>query len=1395
MEQLVSVLDNTPTAVVVMAIDDNELLFANGAARKIKEFGEQACGLTFAFEQLCPGNESLNRTELVEREVSFSGKIYELKGKIIDWGDRAAQIEYIWDVTEQRRLEVELTAANDKMQNIVNSIPGGVAVYRVASEFETVYFSEGVPAMLGYKAEEYEELFSHDAMKAIYPEDTASAKKSIYETVKNHSSADFEFRNNHRDGHLVWIRAQAKQVGEENGFPLVQVVFHNITALKETQMELNHLINAIPGGIASYRVEKDRFIPIFFSDGVPALSGYTRDEYENLFRNKTLGFVYSADRERVLMSVIAALKSGDELDISYRVNHKDGRVLWQHLNGRRMGPLAETPRFYAVITDISEESRIFQNIANETADGVYVIDKQNYDLLYSNESNGLFASGKARVGEKCFTALHGKTAPCEFCTLKAFSPDGQEHEMKVADNIYSTRFRETNWNGIPAYIQYVRDITEETKVRLEKERLEMYFRNIIETLPGGVSVIRVDQDDKSALEYVSNGFATMTHMSIEEIYHLYGDDICRGVHPDDVPEVQNRLAQYLKQNEGHCELIGRMKLGDGGYLWVKNTLTMLKSNDGIRRMYCVYTDVSNSVAEKEQLRRQYEDLIIAHYRTPGPNELILGHCNITQNRIIEIWDSTNSDLLKNFGDVREDFFTRLSGLVVDPKEQQAFLGTYLNAPALAAFRRKDTEQILRCFVKLPQEEKGRYVKFKVNMVEAPDSGDITGILTVTDITNQTIYDRIWHGLSITNHDFVIDLDLDRDSYTLLACKKGAYCVPDSIGTHSGRVEYMAGHSVVPRDIELYSKALDPQEIRRRLSEDDSYTFTFSITDEVGEIRTENMTVSAIDLRLGRVCLVRTDITESLREQQGLLNMLSYTFELMGFLHVNSESFTMYTRRIVLENLSPYVVENYNDKVEDFTGQFGSPEDREKVCEQFRMDNMLLRLSEKPSGYDFVFPYCSETGLRYKQVIVLWGDKNHSTICMVRADVTDMLAAERQAKRELQEALELAEEANRAKSDFLSAMSHDIRTPMNAIIGMTTLAEAHADDSARVADCLKKISISGRHLLSLINDILDMSKIEHSKIALNRMKICLNEQVGQLNAIIAPQAEEAGLDYSTEMKEIEHEYFYGDSLRFNQILINLLSNAVKFTPKGGRVHFIIEEVPSEKGGGWVRYRATVVDSGIGMSEDFRAHIFEPFARNPATSQIEGTGLGLSVTKGLVDQMGGTISFSSSVGRGSTFRVELEFETVRDAETAETMGLENDLSSAGDESVFKGRRFLIAEDNVINAEIISELLGMYGAETVVMPDGEQAVNEFRTSAPFTYDAVLMDIQMPKLNGYDAAREIRGTDRGDAKEIPIIAMTANAFAEDIQLAMEAGMNAHVAKPIDVGVMRAAICKTLNL
>lgn len=1298
------------------------------------------------------------------------------------------------DVSERVQLDRELAQASEKIQDMVNAIPGGVAIYKVADTFETTYFSDGVAELTGYSVEAYRQLARDaGAPYGIYCEDVPKVKDKARAVIRDHGSAEVEFRQLHRDGHIVWVRLQMKWMGEEDGCALLHCVFHNISDLKQAQLELEYLVNSIPGGIASFQVENDQFIPTFCSDGVMALSGHTREEFAALVGQNVLNTVYEPDRERVLAAAQAALRSGEVLDVSYRTRHKDGTLLWVHLNGRRIGPSAQSTRFYAVFTGMSAEGRLYQELMDETADGIYVVDQQTYDLLYVNEPKRLFTGGHNLLGQKCYQALHNQPQPCAFCTLHSHPPDGQKHAMTVegTGRFYTTRFRTLDWNGIPAYVKYVQDVTEEVKTRKEKERLEEYFQTMVKNLPGGIAVVRREAGGGMVPEYLSDGFAALTGMTLEEAWALYRTDALAGVHPEDLAQVDAQMTAYMASRASQCELVYRLKRGGGGYLWVQNTLTLIQNEGGESRVYAVYRDLTEEREEQERVRQQYKEMIVQHYRAQDPNALIVGHCNITQNRILEIIDHTHSDLLKTFGTVREEFFAGIATLVVDEGERQAFLDTYLNAPAQEAFARNETEQILRCFIQLPHERRGRYAQFKVNLVETPDTGDITGILTVTDITEQTITDRILHQLSMTSYDFVIDLDLEADTFAVLASNRQARAVPEQRGRHAARVAYMLQNAVLPKDQAQYDEGLNAECMARRLEREGAYTFAFSLVDEQGDIRTKNMTVTPVDLRLGRVCLVRTDITDSVREQQGLLNMIAYTFDLAGFVNMATHKLTMYTRQTVLQNLPPHVVEDYDAAIGRFVAQNVAEGSREDALRHLQIDAMAARLEERPQGYDFTFPYRAGEGERVKQINVLWGDENHRTLCLVRADVTDMLAEERKTKRALQTALASAEQANRAKSDFLSAMSHDIRTPMNAIMGMTALAIAHLDDPARIEDCLQKISVSSKHLLTLINDILDMSKIEQSQITLNRMRVEVQEMVGQVSAMMAPQAKAAGLQLDMAVRDVVHPVFYGDALRINQILINLLSNAVKFTPEGGKVSFVVEELPASNRPGHGRYRFTVRDTGIGMTEEFLTRLFSPFTRSLTVSRVEGTGLGLSITKGLVDLMQGSIRVQSQEGQGTVFQVELDLETASDEETKSAQAQERGAAPGLD---LAGRRFLVAEDNAINAEILCGLLRMYGAEAVVRPDGRSAVEAYRASPPGTFDAVLMDIQMPEMNGYEATRAIRSMDRPEAGALPIIAMTANAFAEDVQASLDAGMTAHVAKPIDVDVLQDTLRKALR-
>ena len=383
----------------------------------------------------------------------------------------------------------------------------------------------------------------------------------------------------------------------------------------------------------------------------------------------------------------------------------------------------------------------------------------------------------------------------------------------------------------------------------------------------------------------------------------------------------------------------------------------------------------------------------------------------------------------------------------------------------------------------------------------------------------------------------------------------------------------------------------------------------------------------------------------------------------------------------------------------------------------------------------------------------------------------------QAQKRAEDAQKEAEHANRAKSEFLSNMSHDIRTPMNGIVGMTAIATANIDDKRQVENCLKKITLSSRHLLGLINDVLDMSKIESGKMVLNMEPLSLREAVDGVESICRPQTESKGQQFDVSVRDLSAENVLCDGVRLNQVLINLLSNAIKFTPDGGRIQMTLYQENSPKGEGFVCTHILVKDNGIGMSEEFKKHIFDSFSREDSqrVHRTEGTGLGMAITKFIVmDAMGGAIDVNSRQGEGTEFHVTLDLEragvTERDAEKPAEQG--RDLS---------GRRVLVAEDNELNWEIASELLGEEGLLLEWAQNGQLCVEMLQASPVGYYDAILMDMRMPLMGGCEATRVIRALERED-RDLPIIAMTADAFAEDVKRSLDCGMNAHVAKPIDV-------------
>ena len=426
----------------------------------------------------------------------------------------------------------------------------------------------------------------------------------------------------------------------------------------------------------------------------------------------------------------------------------------------------------------------------------------------------------------------------------------------------------------------------------------------------------------------------------------------------------------------------------------------------------------------------------------------------------------------------------------------------------------------------------------------------------------------------------------------------------------------------------------------------------------------------------------------------------------------------------------------------------------------------------------------ETGEpRYLHVTGFLNDVQGARKCIV--DMSDR-TGEHQTTLAVEAALEVAEKASKAKTDFLSNMSHDIRTPMNAIIGITTLMKNELHQPEKLAEHLGKLETSGQLLLGIINNILDMSRIESGKTTLNVEKMNLPQQISQLDNIIRQQAGQRSQSF-TVSTNLQHENVLADPNRLNQVLMNILSNAVKYTPTGGHIQLEVDELPRNEH--YARYRFVVQDDGIGMSADYQKTLFDPFTREERSgiNKVQGTGLGMAITKSVIDLMGGSISVESATGKGTRFEVVLEFPIDAEADKVQTAPALPEEAEAV--SPLSGMNFLCAEDNAINAEILELLLETKGARCTICSNGQEIVDAFASVKPGEYDMILMDVQMPVMDGLEATRRIRSGENPLGRTIPILAMTANAFLEDMQKSRDAGMDEHLSKPVDINALEQTV------
>ena len=553
-------------------------------------------------------------------------------------------------------------------------------------------------------------------------------------------------------------------------------------------------------------------------------------------------------------------------------------------------------------------------------------------------------------------------------------------------------------------------------------------------------------------------------------------------------------------------------------------------------------------------------------------------------------------------------------------------------------------------------------------------------------------------------------------------------------------------------------------------------------------------------------IVVRDVTERKKieventRRMDLIMGLTNDYESVYFVDLETDSYDIYRRNDrITTKYSSIFLPSYSDSIKAFAYRGVYRQDRENFIRLLSIEEIRKTLGKK-NGFTFSFRTGNTGAPQYYQVKgVRIGSGRNMQLLLGFANIEEERQEELRKRKLLEDALEQARHAADAKSSFLSNMSHDIRTPMNAIMGFAGIASEHLDDPDKVRACLDKIIVSSNHLLQLINNVLDMSRIESGRMVLEESWVNIREIVHEVSDFMKPEILAREHEYEFRVGENIPNYVLCDRLRVTQLLLNILSNAVKYTPKQGRIRLSVAEgigAPQ----GYFALEFVISDTGIGMSRDFQTRLFEPFERenNSTVSKVMGSGLGMSICKGIVDSMGGTLTVDSQQGRGSVITVNLAMKyRNEDEETAEIAAAESAdngrqavtsrsaiFYDAADTGIVKDKdkiRILVVEDNELNREIAKELLEDIGYLVETAEDGESAVLKIRRSDRDYYDAVLMDIQMPGIDGYEAARNIRRLFDWEHAQIPIIAMTANAFEDDMEKARGAGMNAYIAKPVD--------------
>ncbi len=1148
-----------------------------------------------------------------------------------------------------------------------------------------------------------------------------------------------------------------------------------------TQARLAEIIGAYPGDFSVLAVDGSRIRALY---SAPALAGYVGmqpEEYSALTGEDMLAAVWESDRPALLAALNGAAQHAGKQDggLALRLIHKSKGSVWLHAKYRRIGEQNGVPVFLAVFLNVSEELQACTGIFDYAIAAIYVIDRETHELLYAN-APALRLWGCAEYsGCACYQLMGGPDAPCAWCPMRKMR-GGVAH----VDECYfpklgkwlQANYRSIPWFGRDAVAVYALDVTDQVKRRQRLELDKETLTAIVDNIPLGIGVCSVKRGAIHAVT-TNHRLAELLGQPAEQ-FSIVGPELTARVHPADLAGLTQAFQRCAEPDADiRCEF--RLHEGArGDYRTLLLNARTIPQNDGTMAFLCFSDITSEKNAELEvhkgqqmyQAAAEAADLVVWEY-TPSMRRVTMMLDNPSTRAFCEKYD------IPRVPAGGPDYFTEL----ILPSDRSAYLELYRRIDAGAGRA--------VCEVGLSRGGSNTlYLRLSCTAVLGGEGRAIAVYGIAQDITAERLeLERHRRGYQQLLDSDADSVGLYRLNLTQNRCDSGwnkypKVLPPEACVTVDGFVAAISRMISDRKKQREFLSVFSRESLQRLFLEGQAEAhmeFPCNVPGINGvwaEGRVHLMqNPQTGDLEAVAVCV---DITTRKRNEEVIASLTDHQFDYIAILNLQAQTIELRTRREELDYGMLYQPMPYEEWRTHICTQWIAPPDREEYLRYTDLARIEAELRAN-AIYSCAFLRSGAGGTTRRQLQYGWLDISRGEILVVRTDTTAAYRQEQTQLHLLEQALHRAEEANRAKSEFVSRISHDIRTPISISLSMTDFALQDIADPDRLRADLEKIRSSNTFLLSLINDVLDISKIDSGRIELKPEPYAYSEYIANIANMFGTLCREKGLHFSIEQRRPFSGGVVADKIRLNQIALNLLSNAVKYTPPGADVRYISDSTVLPDGR--VRFAFEVQDTGIGMSEEFQKRMFEPFSQeydNPGRPKaVTGTGLGLSIIKHIVELMDGTLTVHSALGKGTTIRCELLLPLAESTADGASADVSEAQSSA---KPFLHGRVLLAEDNPINAEIAQRILAGFGLSVDHAENGREAVRMFSDSAPGAYRMIFMDLQMPLLNGYEATEQIRALPRSDAC-VPIYALTADAFADAALKGRAAGMNGHITKPLD--------------